>query len=97
MELMVEVLQYTSTAAATNRSGGVLVVTPFSSGLVCDRLTVLVFDSHAHGQNGALLARVPVPQASAYMKYFFSKHYNQLCFSTEHGDRNAGHLTLLRL
>ena len=67
---LVNLMQQTSRTSARGRSGGVLVITPYSFGLVSDQTTFVLFDSHAHGNEGALVACVPVAQACTYLQFF---------------------------
>ena len=68
---MVDLLHQSAMATPTKRSGGVLVVHPMSFALFCSETTLTLFDSHAHGSLGALIARVPVVQSRAYLQHFF--------------------------
>lgn len=58
LQTLVDLLQ---TAAVTTGTGGVFVVTPYSFGLLSTTTTFLVFDSHAHGDQGARMSIVQVP------------------------------------
>ncbi len=97
IQTLVDLLHQSAMATPVKRSGGVLVVHPFSFALFCCETTLVVFDSHSHGRLGALIARVPVTAADAYLRYFFRHHYHQLRFDEDSGTNVAGHLTLLRL
>ena len=57
--------------------GAVLVVTPYTYSVCCVREEFFLFDSHLHlsGTKGALLARLPMQFAVAYLKTFFAFHY----------------------
>ena len=75
--------------------GGVLVITPYSFGVVCTTTTFLLFDSHSHGNQGALFSKVPVSEATSYLHSFFTSYYSHLNFNDTSGANNAAHLTLL--
>lgn len=97
IQSMVDLLHQSAVATPLKRSGGVFIVHPYSFAFFCTDTTLVVFDSHAHGVSGALIARVPVAQAATYLTHFFGHHYRQLQFNKDSGANVAGHLTLLRL
>lgn len=74
-------------------NGGVLVITPYSFALLCTPTTFVLFDSHSHEEQGALVAVVPVKDAVKYLYYFFQSHYSHIGFTD--ASCKAAHLTLL--
>ena len=88
---MVDLLHQSAVATPMKSSGGVLVIHPFSFALFCCKTTLVVFDSHAHGLFGALIARVPVARGEEYLNYFFAQKYEQLHFDGNSGANVAGH------
>ena len=77
--------------------GGVLVIEPYSFGVVCTDASCLLFNSHAHGLHGALVAQVPIRCASPDVESFIERHYDHLCCHAESNVSKVGHLTLLQL
>ena len=57
--------------------GAVLVTPPYTHSVCCVSDEFFLFDSHFHlsGTKGALLARLPMQFAVAYLKTFFAFHY----------------------
>ena len=89
---MAEVMSSTDEAR-----GGIFVINPVSFGMCCHRGQFILFDSHAHGNAGALLAVVPSTQAVEYLQFFFSHHYAFLSFNVDSGNNLAAHMTFLSL
>ena len=75
--------------------GGVLVITPYSFGVVCTTTTFFLFDSHSHGDQGALFSKVPVSEVAFYLRSFFTSYYRHLNCNDTSGANNAAHLTSL--
>ena len=59
--------------------------------------SVIVFDSHAHGTAGALLAKVDVVNASSYLEAFFAKYYPQTKFHPQIGPNLAAHFNVVEI
>ena len=97
IKAMLDLMHQSASAATTKMSGDVLVIEPYSFAVVCIDVSFLLFDSHAHGLLGALVAQVPVRCAAAYVESFFERHYEHLCFHAESNVSKVGHLTLLQL
>ena len=97
IKAMLDLMHQLASASVTKMSGGVLVIEPYLFAVVCTDALFLLFDSHAHGLLGALVAQVPVRCAAAYVESFFERHYEHLCFHAESNVSKVDHLTLLRL
>ena len=70
VQLLVDVSHSQSLQAA--RVGeGLFVISPYSFATLRTATDVLVFDSHAHGSDGALFACVPLSRAGEYLMLFF--------------------------
>ena len=74
-----EVVSRLQVRAGSNTSGalaaGVLIIQPYSFAVAVIESSFILFDSHAHGLRGALLAVVPCSDGTAYLKQFFQKYY----------------------
>ena len=90
---MAEVMSSTDEAR-----GGIFVVNPVSFGMCCHQGKFILFDRHAQGNAGALLAVVPSTQAVEYLSSsFFSHPYPFLSFNVDSGNNLAAHMTFLSL
>ena len=74
------VLVLLAETAGEARSAGVLVANPYSFALLYDGAsrTLVLFDSHAHAADGALLASIPHASALQFIKQFFTRFYGHL-------------------
>ncbi|XP_062507782.1 uncharacterized protein LOC134184175 isoform X2 [Corticium candelabrum] len=68
-------LQSQAECNVNGRSAGVLVIHPFSFAVAVDRGLTVFFDSHSHGENGALLAIVSFADSKAYFEKFLNTYY----------------------
>lgn len=86
-----------SQASVSGRAGGVFICTPYSFVLCSIPDVFVVFDSHAHGNHGALLAEVPLSDGAAYLEYFFAAHYAHLHFDASAPANVMGQMTFVHL
>lgn len=86
-----------SQASDKGCAGGVFVITPVTFAFCCREDTFVLFDSHSHQSHDALLAQVPMREASRYLAYFFATHYGYLHFDGSSSSNVHGHLTYIRL
>ena len=77
--------------------GGVITIHPVSFSISCSSSHLILFDSHSHGNDGALLAKVPLSEAVQYLENFFEHHYPDLSFNATAGPNVIGLLTLIKL
>ena len=74
---------------------GVFVLTPYIFAFLCTNTTFLLFDTHAHGDHGALFTEVPVEYTGKYLRLFFRTHYNHMNYHDASAKNLAAHLTVL--
>lgn len=86
---VVDLMTTTAEADTKGLSAGVFMITPDTFCIASDGASVVVFDSHTHGNAGALLAELCKEDAVTYLKLFFANHYPGLSFSDEGGARSA--------
>ena len=63
LNTIVDFLTNCAREASTGMVGGILVIHQVSFAVVCHLDTIILFDSHSHGMQGALLAEVPCAHA----------------------------------
>ena len=93
---MVEVMASQAETTSCEVFGGVFVLNPFSFCMCFHHKYFILFDSHSHGDGGALLSVVPGDQAVGYLEYFFSCHYAHLQFNSSSANL-AAHMSFLSL
>ena len=93
------VKKLTDQAASHGKHTAVSIFTtaPFSLAICSDCSHFYLFDSHSHGQSGALIAKVPVPQAVDYLVYFFRQRYPCIHFDNFSPKNPVGHLVFLTM
>lgn len=96
---LIDSMYLSAQVAPSGVCGGIFVTTPFSFSLFCFAATerFVLFDSHSHGNAGALLADVPLAAAAEYLIFFFDKHYPQLRFNESHPGSPMAHVSFLKV
>ena len=82
ISVLVNMLNDQAASHADHIAASIFVITPYSFAMCSDCSHFYLFDSHSHGQSGALITKVPVSQAANYIGYFFQQHYPRLHFDT---------------
>ena len=91
-----EVFTKLQAAAGSHPHGlaaALFIVHPYSFCVLRSPEAVLLFDSHRHGPNGALLAALPIHLGEQYLAHFFQKYYDHLGFGSS---AKYGQLSILQ-
>ena len=76
---------------------GVFVTNPYSFAFSFDRHHFVMFDSHEHGGEGAMLLASDTADTQAHLRHFFDTYYPTLEFSAADNCARVGHLVTLDL
>ena len=96
LSTMVAFIEATANAAPSHITAGLLIITPLTFAVASNGTHFLLFDSHGHGDKGALIAEVSIGEATSYLEYFFQHHQPVLRFTKDLAEKVA-HLTLLKV